>query len=75
MTTLTCPACGPAWRGEYTTDHRCADCTSILHGESQETEIQRLKRVIREVRNYAGDKLPAQEGLVIVDMLERGVMK
>lgn len=52
MTPLTCPACGPAWSGQYTIDHRCADCTTILHAapggdairEQLASEVVRLER-------------------------------
>lgn len=39
-----------------------------------EAEVQRLTLSVRRTHNYPGDHLPAQQGLVVVSMLEDALM-
>ena len=50
MTTLACPTCGPKFDGAYNTDHRCITCGTMVIADHAETELAKLRRKNRELR-------------------------
>ena len=50
MTTLICPTCGPTFDGAYNTDHRCITCGTMVIADHAETELAKLRRKNRELR-------------------------